>query len=156
MIMIIVGRILLGITCAMTWVTLIDLILSMRRHIKQKTAVIKLEGLLSAHDAIWRRVLMYIDIICNSYATDARVNHISKDVLFRTAKAAVYRSIPKDDLLFLKKQVNGDIDYIISLIILDKLDTPSKYYGTPVIYGGLDNLWEMFNKPSDDDEDDDE
>jgi len=139
-------------------VTSIQAILNgLRKRIKLTNLKIANETEISLATYAWSNTIEKIKIICDSYTSDKRYQDMDKTVMFDNARTTVMKSIDSDDLAILKKIINPDIEYMISLLVASALDKdrfmPPAFSPDMMPY---DWFYNQFDDDDEDDEDDDE
>ena len=155
-------KIIVIIAGVLTVIDIMGIIHNIKKRIKAGTIKASADAYKTALDAeialanfTWSATIEKIRIICDSYTSDKRYADMDKTVMFDNARSAVMKSIDQSDLDRLKKDINPDIEYMISLLVASALDKDRLMHPTfsPDMMP-YNWLYEQFD--DEDDEDDDE
>lgn len=157
-------KIIIIIAGVLTAIDIVSIIHNIKKRIKAGTIKASADAYKTAVDAeialanfTWSATIEKIRIICESYTSDKRYADMDKTVMFDNARSAVMKSIDQSDLERLKKDVNPDIEYMISLLVASALDKdrhmPPTFSPDMMPY---DWFYNQYDDDDEDDEDDDE
>ena len=154
-------KIIVIIAGVLTVIDIIGIIHNIKKRIKAGTIKASADAYKTALDAeialanfTWSATIEKIRIICDSYTSDKRYADMDKTVMFDNARSAVMKSIDRSDLDRLKKDINPDIEYMISLLVASALD--KNRYVPPTFSPGMMPYEWFYNQFDDDDEDDED
>ena len=157
-------KIIVIVAGVLTVIDIMGIIHAIKRRIKAGVIKASADAYKTALDAeialanfTWSVTIEKIRIICDSYTSDKRYVDMDKTVMFDNARSAVMKSIDQSDLDRLKKDINPDIEYMISLLVASALDKdrrmPPTFSPDMMPY---DWFYNQFDDDDEDDEDDDD